>query len=53
MIDESNERFAYVIGQNITEQINIIYSLLVEGYSELPLTNPVARFNYQRLYYRD
>lgn len=52
MIDESNERFTYIIGQTITEQINIIYTQLVEGYCELALTNPVARYNYQRLYYR-
>lgn len=53
MIDESNERFAYIIGQNITEQINIIYTRLVEGYCELASTNPVARYNCQRLYYRE
>lgn len=52
MIVESNERFAYIIGQNINEPLDIVYRRLVEGYCELALTNPVASYNYQRLYHR-
>jgi hypothetical protein len=53
VIDESNDRFAYIIGQNINEPLDIVYHRLVEGYGELVRTNPVVRYNYQRLYYRD
>lgn len=53
MIDESNDLFADVIGRNINETLHTIYNRLLEGYGKLVETNAVARYNYQRLYYRE
>ena len=53
MIDESNDLFANVIGRNINETPHIIYNRLLQDYGDLVKTNPVARYNYQRLYFRD
>ena len=52
MIDESNDCFAMVIGENINETTYTIYHRLIEEYGDLVETNPVARYNFQRLYYR-
>ena len=52
MIDDSNDCFATVIGENINEPLYTVFERLVKGYGELVKTNPVARYNYQRLYYR-
>lgn len=53
MIDESNNLFSKVIGRNISEPPYIIYNRLLEDYGQLVKSNPVARYNYQRLYFRD
>lgn len=51
-VDESNQRFSNIIGQNINEPLPTIYERLVKGYGELISSNPVARYNHQRLYIR-
>lgn len=50
-VNESNDRFSNIIGQNINKPLPTIYERLVKGYGELAETNPVARFNHQRLYF--
>jgi len=49
IIDESNERFAYVVSKYIQEPPEILYLRLICEYGSLTGTNPVVRYNVQRL----
>ena len=50
MIDSSNERFAWILSKYLNEPIEILYQKLRNEYELIARTNPIARFNLERLY---
>jgi hypothetical protein len=50
MIDQSNERFASVVSKYINEPMDIMYQKLLFEYGFMARTNPIARFNLDRIY---
>jgi hypothetical protein len=50
LIDQSNERFAFVISKYLNNPMEILYQKLLHEYELLARTNPIARFNLERLY---
>ena len=52
MVDESNDSFAEIVGRHIDLPIGKLYARVLAEYGELAKTNPVAKFNHDRLYIR-
>lgn len=52
IVDESNYGFCEIMGQCIHEPQEIAYKILLEKYGEIAKDNPVAFYNYNRLYLR-
>ena len=52
VIDESNNRFSELVGQNINKSSQEIYTIVKEQYGLLSESNPVASYNQERLYLR-
>jgi len=50
LIDQSNERFARIISKYLNQPIEILYQKLLYEYELIARTNPIARFNLERLY---
>ena len=50
VVDESNNRFAELLGEVSTESIDKIFEHVTSGYGELAKTNIVAGYNNERLY---
>ena len=50
MIDQSNDRFAAIVSKYLNESMEILYQKLLYEYELLARTNPIARFNLERLY---
>jgi hypothetical protein len=50
MIDQSNESFALIVSKYLNDPIEVIHQKLVYEYELLAKTNPIARFNIERLY---
>jgi hypothetical protein len=50
MVDESNETFAVLLGEYITLKKHDIYNNIRDTYGELAKNNPVAMYNWKRLY---
>ena len=50
MVDESNDFFAVLLGQYIDYAKEDIYILIKESYGKLAKSNPVAKYNWNRLY---
>jgi len=49
-INQSNERFSWILSKYINEPMGILYQKLLLEYGLLSRTNPIARFNLERLY---
>ena len=49
-IDQSNERFALIVSRYINESADVLYQNLCYEYEILARTNPIARFNLERIY---
>ena len=49
MIDQSNERFSSIVSKYIDEPIELLYNKLLIEYEILANTNPIARFNLERV----
>jgi len=49
MINQSNERFAWIISKYLNEPIEVLYQKLLHEYGLLARNNPIARFNLERL----
>jgi hypothetical protein len=49
-IDQSNERFVSIVSKYINEPVKILYQKILYEYGLLARTNPIARFNLERLY---
>ncbi|MCJ7448973.1 MAG: hypothetical protein MUO72_14910 [Bacteroidales bacterium] len=52
LIDQSNERFSWIVSKYLSQPIEILYQKLLYEYELLARTNPIARFNLERLYIR-
>lgn len=52
MVDESNNAFAEIVGKYIHLPVAELYEKVMEEYGELAKTNPVAKYNHDRLYLR-
>jgi hypothetical protein len=50
LIDQSNERFSLTVSKHIHEPIEVLYQKLMYEYELLARTNPIARFNLERLF---
>ena len=50
LIDQSNDRFAVIVSKYLNESMEILYQKLLYEYELLARTNPIARFNLERLY---
>ncbi len=50
MIDEFNDAFSGIVSKYINEPADIIYNKVLQEYGVLAEKNPVAMYNYQRLY---
>ena len=51
-VDESNYGFSEILGKYTTETIDDIYEKVREDYSKIADNNPVANYNYNRLFKR-
>lgn len=50
MINQSNERFASIFSKYINEPVEVLYQNLLYEYGLIARTNPIAKFNRERLY---
>lgn len=50
LIEQSNQRFASIVSNYINEPKVILYQKILWEYKLLSQTNPIARFNLERLY---
>jgi len=50
LIDQSNRQFASIMSKWINEPLDLLYNRLLVDYSKLTKTNPIAKFNLERLY---
>lgn len=49
-ITESNNEFSTILSKHIHESVDVLYRKLLHGYGLLAQTNPIAKFNHERLY---
>ncbi len=49
MIDQSNERFSFIVSKYIDKPIEFLHTKLLKEYELLATTNSIARFNLQRI----
>ena len=50
LIDQSNDGFAAKMSQWINQPLNLLYDRLILEYCKLARTNPIAKFNLERLF---
>lgn len=50
MINESNDVFSSILSQHINQPIDVLYEKLKYGYGLLKHSNPIAKYNHDRLY---
>lgn len=50
MVNQSNERFVSIISKYLNEPNEILYQQLLFEYEFLAKTNPIAKFNIERIY---
>lgn len=50
LIEESNFTFAEIVGRYINEPVDVLYQNVLHEYGRLAKANPIALFNYKRLY---
>lgn len=53
MVDESNNHFAELLGEAAAEPVDKAYDYVKENYGILAEVNPVALYNFNRLYLRN
>ena len=49
IIEKSNELFSYIVSKHIDEPMGVLYEKLIYKYGLLARSNPVARFNLERI----
>ena len=50
MVNESNNKFSEIVGNHINLPKEELYEIVIKEYGELAKTNPVAKFNLDRLF---
>ena len=50
MIEKSNEIFGFIVSKYINEPMELLYKKLIYEYGLLAMTNPIAKYNHERLY---
>lgn len=50
MVNESNYAFSQIVGKYINLPVEELYAMVMAEYGELAKTNPVAKYNHERLY---
>lgn len=50
MIKESSYGFAEIVSKYITDPLDVLYQNVLLEYGELAQTNPIASFNFKRLF---
>lgn len=50
LIDQSNEQFSSIVSQYLNEPLSLLYNKLLNEYKLLADTNPIARFNLERMH---
>ena len=53
MVDASNNLFAELLGEVVNEPIQDAYNYVKEHYGKLAETNPIAKYNHDRLYFKN
>ena len=51
VINESNHTFSSIVSKYLDEPLDVLYKNVVKDYGELARTNPIARYNWERLYF--
>ena len=49
-IKESNYQFSSIFSKHINEPVDVLYANLLKGYGRLTHSNPIAKFNLDRLF---
>jgi len=50
MINQSNETFSFILSRYINEPMDVLYQSLLTEYEVVARSNPIARFNIERLH---
>lgn len=50
LIEESNGLFADIVSRNIHQPVDVLYQNVIQEYSSVSKSNPIAKFNLERLY---
>ncbi len=53
LIDESNDLFAETVSKYVNEPLDVLYKNVLREYRVLSETNPIAKFNLERLYFKE
>jgi len=53
VIEESNELFVSAVSKYINEPLHVLYENVIKEYGILEKTNPIAKYNLERLYFYD
>jgi hypothetical protein len=53
LIDESNHGFAEIVSKYINEPLQVLFKNVIQEYRFLAQSNPIARFNLERLYFKE
>ena len=51
LIDESNNCFATIMSRYIDQLLDVLFENVLHEYGKLAKTNPIAKFNFERLYF--
>jgi hypothetical protein len=49
-IDKSNNEFAEIVSRYVNEPLDVLYKNVLHEYGKLAETNPIAKYNLNRLY---
>jgi len=49
VINESNDKFSSIVSKYLDEPLDVLYENIIREYGELAKTNPIARYNWERL----
>jgi hypothetical protein len=50
LIGQSNERFSWIVSKYLNQPIEVLFQKILYEYGLLARTNPIAKFNLERLY---
>ena len=51
-VSNSNYSFSEIVGKNINKPLNEVYENVKSEYGELCVSNPIVKYNHDRLYYQ-